>query len=600
MLRSSLFWIASIWTLVIKGRCFVQQTARTDCGVASALTVLNLIGRRADPVTAVDRMDPDRTGTSLDGLRRYFSDVHGLVAKSLSVPAARMDAIKGHAILHMAQQHYVVLLKSNQNGVLVFDPSVGPVFYPQDDFAKLYSGFLLHVPTQQPDQKTALQTSQSTVGPETRRNRIAPVSLFVIGFATRLLECAVLLYLVAILYLVLNRASFSSLLVAFGLIAVCGGLLLLAHQVRFDGEDGWSRRRQSGFWRGLIRTSMRGRDLNGFRGRDEREVASSVRKGLSVAIPRRSQIPASLGAFCAVPALLWFLSPVVTVIHTLLYGYLLIVAQLDTVQVCRVSVRPGIGRYSKATLGHDLLNSTSAPDLFGEIAKWTVIGFAGFSVLLGALPPVALMFWILAAMQIVPMDFRRVMSLAPGLAAREPLSSLTASEVPLRPQRIVGAVDLTVRHDDGLIRIDGIAPLTQSLLQSDLTVREQRLIMADVVRHALQNVPDSELMPEIGPIRIFGPGQNASQVDFEQLMIAREAKADLSLPVPVKARAILDQSAQDLVLRDLHSCEPGDFPVFWDFRERLAVQELQARLQRLGLPHAGHLTMKRLTLVEAA
>jgi predicted double-glycine peptidase len=600
MLRSSLFWFASVWTLIARQSRFVSQTARTDCGVASALTVLNLMGRKADSVDAVDRMDPDRTGTSLEALRVYFAECHGIEARSLSVPAGRIGEIEGQAILHMTQQHYVVLLRAYRGGVLVFDPSVGPVFYPMQDFESLYSGYLLQVGGHTAAAQLAAHPAPGGAVGGRQTRGVEPVSLFIIGFATRLLECAILLCLVAVLYLVLNRAGFSSLLTAFGLIAVCGALLLLAHQVRFDGEDGWTRRRQTGFWRGLIRTSVRGRDLSGFRGRDEREVASSLRKGLSVAIPQRSQVPATLGAFCAMPALLMFLSPVLAVVHTLLFGFVLIVVQLDRVKVCRRSVRPGIGRYSKLSLGHDVINAVSGPDLIGEAAKWTVIGVAGFSVLLSNLPPVALMFWILAAMQIVPTDFRRAMALAPGLAAREPLSDLTASQVPLRTQRIVGPIDLSVQHADGLMRIDGITPLTQSLMQPDLTVREQRLIMADIVRHTVENLPASEPIPRIGPIRIFGPGQNASQVDFEQLMIAREARADANLPARVNTRKILDQSAEDLVLRDLHSCEPGDFPVFWDFRERLPVAELQARLRRLGLPCAGHLTMKRLTVVEAA
>lgn len=583
-----------------RDRCFVHQAGRTDCGVASALTVLNLMGRKADPVEAVDLMDPDRNGTSLDVLRRYFADSHGLDARSLSVPASRLKDVKGQAILHMTQQHYVVLLRVQRGGVLVFDPSAGPVFYPTADFAALYSGYLLNIESGQPS--APLPSERFAKGPVGGRERrgIEPLALFIIGFATRLLECAVLLCLVAALYLVLNRASFSSLLMAFGLLVLCGGLLLAAHQVRFEGEDGLIRRRQSRLWRGLIRTSIRGRDLNGFRGRDEREVSSALRKGMSVSIPRRSQVPASLGAFFAVFALLLFLSPIVAGLYALFFGYVLVVAKLDAVKLCRRSVRTGVGRYSKLSMGHDLVNSVSAPDLIGEVAKWTVIGFAGFSVLMGVLSPVALMFWILAAMQIVPTDFRRVMTMAPGLAAQPAVSDLTASEVPLRRQRIIGPVDLTIQKDKGLIRIDGISPLTQSLQQPDLTVREQRLIMADVVRHTLQNMPETETLPSIGPIRIFGPGQNASQVDFEQLMIAREANADPSLPVPVNARKILDDSAQDLVLRDLHSCEPGDFPVFWDFRERLGVKDLRARLHHTGMTRAGHLTLKRLTVVEAA
>ncbi|MDU9003323.1 cysteine peptidase family C39 domain-containing protein [Sedimentitalea todarodis] len=600
MLQSSLFWIASVWTLLTRRRAFVLQTGRTDCGVASALTLLNLFRRPANAVQAVEDMDSDRTGTSLEALRLYFQDRHGFVAKALKVPATSLRKIKGKAILHMRQQHYVVLLRASAEGVLVFDPAMGPVYYPTADFASLYSGSLLEV--QKPSDARTLPARQEHSKPvgAARRRSVEPVALFIVGFATRLLECAILLCLVAVLYLVLNQASFPSLLMAFGLIGVCGVLLLVAHQVKFEGEDGWIRRNQNRLWSGVLRTAVRGRDLSGFRGRPEHEVSGALRRGLSVAIPQRSQVPAALGSFVAVPALLCFLSPYVAVAHLVLFGILLVVVQLDDVNVCRRSVRKGIGRYSKLGLGVDMLNSLSAPDLFGEIAKWMVIGVAGLAVLVGALPPVALMFWILAAMQIVPLDFRRVMTIAPGLAARKPVSELTASEVPLRRQRVMGPVDLKVKHASGLTRIEGITPLTRGLQQPDLTVREQRLIMADVVRQALENLPADERPDHIGVVRIFGPGQDATLADFEHLMIARESRPGTMLPVPKDTRAILDKGLEDTLLRDLHSCAPGDFPVFWDFRERLVLKDLQARLKDSGVHCAGHLTMRKLTLVEAA
>lgn len=533
-------------------------------------------------------------------LRCFFRDRYGFEAKALKVPAKSIGAVKGQAILHMTQQHYVVLLRVSSKGVLVFDPAMGPVYYPFNDFAALYSGNLLQVEKTTGNGKLPVVVSPAKSLGRPRSKSLAPVSLFIVGFATRLLECAILLCLVAVLYLVLNQSSFPSLLMSFGLIALCGVLLLIAHQIRFQGEDDWTRKNQTQMWNGLLRTTLRGRDLSGFRGRPEHEVSGALRRGLSVSIPKRSQVPSALGAFVAVPVLLWFLTPWVALAHLVLFGILLVIVQLDNVQVCRRSVRKGIGRYSKLGMGTDLLNSLSAPDLIGEIAMWMVIGVSGLMVLVGNLPPVALMFWILAGRQIVPQDFRRVMAIAPGLAAHQPVSDLTASEVPLRHQRVMGPVDLKVQHADGLIRIDGITPLTQSLQQSDLTAREQRLIMAEIVRHTFENMALSDLPDHLGAIRVFAPGQDASLADFEHLMIAREARGDSRLPVPANTREILEKGMQDTILRNLHSCEPGDFPVFWDFRERLALRDLQAKLRASGVQHAGHLTMRRLTLVEAA
>ncbi|MCA0873307.1 hypothetical protein LCL97_20950 [Seohaeicola saemankumensis] len=600
MLRSSFFWAGGLATLLRQRRKLVQQTTRTDCGVACALSVLNMLGRSSDPVTAVETMDPDRSGTDLNSLRRFFTDHNGLEAQAMKVPADKLAGMSGHLIVHMTQMHYLVVLRASRLGVLVFDPSMGPVFYPQADFAALYSGVLLQVSGRFTGQNLPVVRKPHPIMGGGFKRGIEPLALFVTGMASRLLECALLLCVVAVLYLVLNQSSFPSMLLAFALIAICGGVLVLTRQIRFEGEDAWIRKKQSRLWRDLMRTSLKGRDLHGFRGRYEREVAGSVRRGITVTIPQQAQIPATLGGVAVMTLALALLSPWLSLLYAALFGAVVVVTQLDSVQVCRRSVRGNIGRYSKLTHGNDLINSAAGPELIGEFAKWSVIGFAGMSVLTGSLPAVALMFWILTGMQIVPIDFRKAMVLAPVFSAREPVPALTGSEVPLRRQKVVGTVDLKATRTRQQLRIDGISPLTMTLQQPDLTVREQRLILADIVATAFRNLPEQD-RPDIGPIRIFGPGQEASQADFEHLMIAREATvAATTLPVPVDTRKTLDSGLQDAVLRDLYSCDPQDFPVFWDVRNKMKLEELQRRIDTVGLARAGHMTMSRLTILERA
>lgn len=603
MIRSSAFWAGSIWALLSRRRCFVQQAARTDCGVASALTLLNLLGRPADPVEAVEILDPDRSGSSLDALRRFFVERQGLEAQAMKVPAQRLAKIDGHAILHMTQMHYVVLLRRSAKGVFVFDPAMGPVYYPMADFAALYSGVLLRVSGKPVNPSLPVPAGRTARRPRAERAGLAPLSLFILGVAGRLLQFGLLLCVVAVLYLVLNQSSFPSMLLAFAIIALCGGLLIATHQVQFDGEATWSRRIQGRIWRGLLRTSLRGRDLHGFRGRFEKDVSTALRRALSVNIPRRAQVPTALGSFLVMPVALGLLHPLLSVLYVLLFLGVLVITQIDAVHVCRRSIRKGVGRYSKLTHGYDLINSTAGPQLVAEIAKWGVIGFAGLSVLGGNLPAVALMFWILAGMQIVPSDFRKAMVLAPAFDAREPVPALTGAEVPLRRQKVLAAPELKLSHRERALTIEGIAPLTMTLQQPDLTVREQRLILADVIARTIAALPEAE-RPRIGPIRIFGPGQQATQADFETLMIAREASGGVAagntLPVPADTRKLLDQAMGDALLRDLHCCAPGDFPVFWDARGRLKPAEIQSRLGAVGLARAGHMTMSRLTVLERA
>lgn len=605
MLRSSVFWARATLRLMRHRRHFVRQTGQTDCGVACTLTLMNLMGRKADPVEAVELLDSERVGSSLEALRLYFTDTQGLEATALKVPVARLKQIKGHVILHMTQKHYVLLLQRDARGVLVFDPAMGVVYYPMADFAALYSGFLLEVPGRKVGEGRALAPVNPSAGllAGGRPDRGSePYALFFLGIAGRLLEGAVILCLVTALFLILNHASFPSLLTVFALVALCGGLLLATRQLRFEAEDGWGKRKQGRLWRGVLRAVTRDRDLNGFRGRFERDVSGSVRRGMMTGIPQRSQIPGALGALAGMSGLLAILSPTIALVHLGLFGFLLVLMQLDDIQVCRRSVRKGIGRYSRLSQSIGLPGQAVAPDLMGEIAKWGVIGFAGFGVLLSDIPPVALMFWILVGMQIVPSDFRKVRVLVPLFGQGETVSSLVAVEVPLRRQRVVGEAKLKRAEKDGVLRIDGLGTLTQGLQQPDLTVREQRLIMADVVRLATSDLPEAQ-RPDPAAIRIFGPGQDATQADFEHLLIARESATQREaqkLPAVQNARAVMEQAMADPVLRDLHSCAPEDFPVFWDFRAKMSVTDLQARLAGTGLTRAGHLTMTRLTVVRAA
>ncbi|MAY85812.1 MAG: hypothetical protein CML02_03690 [Pseudooceanicola sp.] len=600
MLRSSLFWAGTALRLLFAKRHMVLQSARTDCGVASVLTVLNLLGRHADPVDAAEVLDRNREGSSLEAMRRYMVDVYGLGAEALAARADQLGRVKGHVILHMHQQHYVVLLRCARAGLLVFDPAVGVVFYPLADFAALYSGHCLAVTRRGGSGQTLPQAAGAgrvVGGADPARARRA--GLFVLGVTSRMMECGLLLCLVAALYMVLNHASMPAILTVAGLIAACGGLLLITRQTRFGAEDALARGAQARLWRGMLRAVMRGRDLAGFRGRYERDVSGSVRRGMMMALPQRAQVPGALGGLLGLTALLAVLSPVIALVHAMLFLGLIVLMQLDDVQLCRLSVRKGVGRYSRLSAKLGLPGGVVAPDLMGEVAKWTVIGFAGFGVLFWGLPPVALMFWILTGMQIVPQDFKRVAVLSPALGGQQAISPLVAAEVPMRGQAVPETAKVRITEAPALLRIDNIAALTEALHQPDLTVREQRLIMAEAVRNAIALVPD-DTRPEIGPIRIFGPGQDATQPDFDHLLTAHQARSGQVLPMVQGGTDLRARVLKDPVLRNLCACASGDFPVFWDLRNRMAVEDIRTRMTEAGLTRAGHLTMKRLTVVQAA
>jgi predicted double-glycine peptidase len=582
-----------------RDRHFLRQTSQTDCGVACALMVLSYRGRKADPVTAVDHLDPDRRGSNLEALRRFFAEDHGLEAQALKVPASKLPSLKGDLIVHLTQQHYVWVIFDDAHAVMVFDPAMGRVVYPAADFAALYSGVLLQVngPVKAP---VARQPERAKPDAGARQTRtpvdLRRAGLFVLGMAGRLFELALILSAVVILYMILNQASFPAILMTFGIVAACGILLILSRQLRAEAEESWVRKLRERIGARVVRSTLRGQDLLGFRGRNEREVSGAVRRGLGEGLPQRSQLPATVGGFVVMPLALLILSPALSVLHVVLYLLALFLVELDRVQICRRSVLGTTGRYSKLTLGRGLINVETGPDFLGDLAKWSIIGLAGISVFSDALPAMALMFWILTAMQIVPLDFRRARQLSRGFAATSsPVSDLTGAEVPLRHQKLVGATPLEITRDGARTQV-AIRPLMQGLQQPDLTVREQRQIMAQIVTQAMDQAPIAvQGTPGIGPVRVFGPGQKVSQADLEYLLLARENAGETGKQ---DTRRLLDAAMHDPMLRDLLSCAPGDFPVFWDLRGRLDLDQLQKHQARVGLARAGHLTMSRLTVFE--
>jgi len=70
--------------------------------------------------------------------------------------------------------------------------------------------------------------------------------------------------------------------------------------------------------------------------------------------------------------------------------------------------------------------------------------------------------------------------------------------------------------------------------------------------------------------------------------------------LPNAQREARSEAMQDAVKRALMSCEPGDFPVFWDLRGRMTPEILREKAANGAVRRIGHLTMTRLTVVEAA
>lgn len=592
MLRSSLFWVASAWDLARFSRHFVPQNTVTDCGVACAMTVQRMLGGDPDAVMASQTLDPDRAGTNLEELRAYLAESGGLNARALSVQPARLGDIDRPAILHMTRMHYVVLLRSGCPGALVYDPSVGPVFYPEPDFARLFSGYLVE----------AHRGSRSRVRPRLHRDRpdrAQRAGLFLLGVAARLFAIAVILALCFGLFLLTNKASTGAVLGTLAVVGFAGLLLILARRLRIAAQDALVRRRQSRLWRRMLWSVARGRDLVGFRNQKERDVAARLRQALILAIPKRAPVPATLGAMVVMAGVLALLSPVLAVLYAGSLVGLTGLSLLAGVSLCRRSVSKDEGRYAPLAGSSYLYGEVAAVSMAGEAAKWTVIGAAGLDMLVQGMPDPVLLFWVLMAMQLVPLDFRSVPVLAQAFVPAQPVSPLIGTEAPLRDRRAETVPTLMARSKKGHLVIEGINPLTDALRHPDLTVREQRLILSEVINQAVAAIPNRDARLAMANPRLFGPGQDVTEADFEALSLAEDVRTGTLLPV-TRERAAIEHEPTDPIVRAMKSCGPEDFPVFWDVREQIKIDDLRAHAKRADAKRIGHLSMTRLTVIEAA
>ena len=103
----------------------VQQTAATECGLASLASVLAFHGRNV-PVHALrDHLTPGRDGTTAADLL-HLAERNGLAGRGLRVDAIEdLRRLQRGSILHWRFSHYVVLDRVVKRGLRVMDPSMG-------------------------------------------------------------------------------------------------------------------------------------------------------------------------------------------------------------------------------------------------------------------------------------------------------------------------------------------------------------------------------------------------------------------------------------------------------------------------------------------
>lgn len=597
MLKFSLFWIRAAWLIWRYGPAFARQIGRTDCGAACVVTLMRMRRLRVDPAQVIEQLDGQRTGSDLASMRVFLKEHTAGRVRALRLAADQLAAVKLPAIIHLRQLHYCVVLHIGVPGVLCFDPGVGLVFYDHASFRKYFSGHVLE-----------LSGGTSSARAPREKGAASRASLVFLGLAGRILECAILAGVAGIMFLLLNQGSRESVVISAVGIAVSGLMLLGVRRAIGQFETGYARLRQSVEMRRMLRLIARGRDVGGFRGRKERDVARVLRQALQAPLQKQTKRYASMGALAVLPVLLWFLSPWATIcVLGLILGAILL-APFSDVVMCKQSTDTRAGRYVRWADTGLWVNPRLVREVFAEASRWAIIFLASYGVLAGNLAPQALVFWVLLSIWLLPGDMRRLFDVADPAMRLATIPAFWGEAVARRA--ISPSTDMPVLRTQGIeegFKVGGLLPLTAPMRQPDLTVREQRALVCAVVQQVAEQNTDAGCLAQFR-MRVFSPGQEATVADVLQMQAGlptqRAAQANINAAVsyheaPDGRMAQKDAATlgQDMVVRALSSCEAMDLPVFWDVRSRLAAKDIQRHMQGGRVRHAVILSMSELTVV---
>src|SRR5213592_4826591 len=102
----------------------VLQTEASECGLASLAMVAQYFGYAADLPTLRRRFGMSLKGATLKDVMRVADQI-GFATRPLRLELKELVRLRTPCILHWDLNHFVVLERADQTGVVIHDPSVG-------------------------------------------------------------------------------------------------------------------------------------------------------------------------------------------------------------------------------------------------------------------------------------------------------------------------------------------------------------------------------------------------------------------------------------------------------------------------------------------
>lgn len=122
----------------------IQQTAMAECGLACLAMVCSFHGHRTDLNTLRQKFPVSLKGATLQDLMT-MADSLAFTTRPLKVELNELKDLKVPAILHWNMNHFVVLVKCNNRGVVIHDPAAGRRELSYDEVSRHFTGVALEI-----------------------------------------------------------------------------------------------------------------------------------------------------------------------------------------------------------------------------------------------------------------------------------------------------------------------------------------------------------------------------------------------------------------------------------------------------------------------
>lgn len=132
----------------------ILQSETAECGLACLAMVCGFYGFNTDLLNLRQRFGIPSQGANLVNITSISNDLN-LKSRALSLDVNELSKLKTPCILHWDMNHFVVLVKINNNSVVIHDPAIGRRVVSYSECSDHFTGVALELwPTQEFEKKT--------------------------------------------------------------------------------------------------------------------------------------------------------------------------------------------------------------------------------------------------------------------------------------------------------------------------------------------------------------------------------------------------------------------------------------------------------------